>query len=99
RGRNVTGVQTCALPILVGTAWTFKFPWGFFGVIWALGASMVILAAVVRLPMKWITILSAGVIVFHDLADKIRPAQFGSWAWVWRSEERRVGKEWRVGGG
>jgi uncharacterized membrane protein len=68
---------------VVGTAWTFKFPWGFFGVIWALGASMVILAAVVRLPLKWIAILSTGVIVLHDLADKIRPAQFGSWAWVW----------------
>jgi len=68
---------------VVGTAWTFQFPWGFFGVIWALGASMVILSAVVRLPVKWIAILSAGVILLHDLVDKIRPAQFGSWAWVW----------------
>ena len=25
---------------IVGTAWTFKAPWGFFGVIWCLGASM-----------------------------------------------------------
>jgi len=68
---------------LVGTAWTFKFPWGFFGVIWALGASMVILSAVARLPVKWIAILSGSVILLHDLADKIRPGQFGEWAWVW----------------
>ncbi|HJZ64835.1 MAG TPA: heparan-alpha-glucosaminide N-acetyltransferase domain-containing protein [Candidatus Acidoferrum sp.] len=68
---------------VVGTAWTFKFPWGFFGVIWALGASMVILSVVVRLPLKWITILSAAVILLHDLADRIRPARFGEWAWAW----------------
>jgi uncharacterized membrane protein len=32
---------------IVGTAWSFQFPWGFFGVIWALGASMLVLALVV----------------------------------------------------
>src|SRR5690348_14231548 len=34
---------------VVGFAWTFVAPWGFFGVIWALGASMVLLAWIVRL--------------------------------------------------
>src|SRR6266403_4452365 len=38
---------------IVGTAWTFKAPWGFFGVIWCLGASMVVLA-LVRLPLRWL---------------------------------------------
>lgn len=68
---------------LVGTAWTFKFPWGFFGVIWALGASMVVLSAAVRLPTKWIAAGSIAVIALHDLADLVRPAQFGSGGWVW----------------
>src|SRR5215468_1219576 len=57
---------------VVGTAWTFKFPWGFFGVIWALGASMVILSLVVKLRMRWIVWLSLAVIVCHDLFDRIR---------------------------
>lgn len=68
---------------LIGTAWTFVFPWGFFGVIWSLGFSMIILAAVVRLPMKWIAGLSVAVICLHDLLDKVRPASFGAWGWVW----------------
>jgi uncharacterized membrane protein len=68
---------------VVGTGWTFQIPFGFFGVIWALGASMVILAAAVRLPMRWITVLSIGMIVAHNLLDPLRPKQFGSLAWLW----------------
>jgi uncharacterized membrane protein len=68
---------------VVGTAWTFKFPWGFFGVIWALGASMLILALVVRLPMRWITILPLTMIAAHNLLDAIRPQGFGPLAWLW----------------
>jgi uncharacterized membrane protein len=69
---------------LVGTAWTFQFPFGFFGVIWALGACMVIMAAAVRLPVRWLGALSILVIVTHDLFDRVRPAQFGSLAPLWK---------------
>ena len=68
---------------VVGTAWTFQFPFGFFGVIWALGASMVLMAAIVRLPLRWVAILSCGTIAAHNLLDGIRPERFGSAAWVW----------------
>ena len=63
---------------VVGTGWTFQIPFGFFGVIWALGACMVILAAIVRLPIRWIAGLSIGMIVTHNLLDPLRPRQFGS---------------------
>jgi uncharacterized membrane protein len=76
---------------VVGTAWSFQIPFGFFGVIWALGASMVLMAAIVRLPMKWIAVLSLAMIVFHDLLDRVRPAQFGSAAWLWTILHRRGG--------
>jgi uncharacterized membrane protein len=68
---------------LVGFAWTFVAPFGFFGVIWALGASMLIMAAAVRLPIRWLGALAVLMIVGHDLLDKIRPQQFGSFAWLW----------------
>jgi len=76
---------------VVGTAWSFQIPSGFFGVIWALGASMAIMAAVVRLPVRWIAGLSIGMIVFHDLFDRLNPKQFGSMAWVWAILHRRGG--------
>jgi uncharacterized membrane protein len=68
---------------IVGTGWSFQFPFGFFGVIWALGVCMVLMAAIVRLPLRWVAILSCGMIVTHDLLDGIRPQQFGSLAWLW----------------
>ena len=68
---------------VVGAAWSFQVPFGFLGVIWALGASMVIMAAVVRLPIPWIIGLSTGMIVTHNLLDRVRPEQFGTLAWLW----------------
>jgi uncharacterized membrane protein len=68
---------------VVGTAWAFQFPFGIFGVIWALGASMMLMAAMVRLPIRWLATLSVIVIATHDLFDKIRPARFGSLAPLW----------------
>jgi uncharacterized membrane protein len=68
---------------VVGFAWTFVVTGGFFGVIWALGASMVIMAVVVRLPLRWIAILSTLMIATHDLFDRVRPQQFGGFAWLW----------------
>src|SRR5271156_5297993 len=55
---------------VVGTAWTFLLTGGFFGVIWALGASMVIMALVVRLPFRWIVVFSTVMIATHDLLDR-----------------------------
>jgi uncharacterized membrane protein len=68
---------------VVGTAWTFQIPFGFFGVIWALGACMVIMAAAVRLPVRWLGAISVLMITTHNLLDGIRPKQFGSLAWLW----------------
>jgi uncharacterized membrane protein len=68
---------------IVGFAWSFVPGFGFFGVIWALGASMVIMAAAVRLPIRWLGALAVLMIIGHDLFDRVRPAQFGSWGWLW----------------
>src|SRR5262249_39035785 len=66
---------------MVGTAWTFRFPWGFFGVIWALGASMVLLSVLVKIPVRWLAAIAGAVIVLHDRVDTVLPT--GSWSWMW----------------
>ncbi len=68
---------------VVGTAWTFLFPWGFFAVIWCLGACMVLMAAIVWMPLRWVAAFSGVLILGHDLLDPVRPKQFGSFAWLW----------------
>lgn len=76
---------------IVGTAWSFQIPFGFFGVIWALGVSMLLMGAIVHLPLGWMGSLSIGMIVLHDLLDRVRPAQFGAWAWLWSILHQRGG--------
>ena len=68
---------------VVGTAWTFQLFHNLMGVIWALGACMVLMAALVRLPVRWVGALSVLMIATHNLLDDIRPKRFGSLGWFW----------------
>jgi len=67
---------------IVDFAWGFV-PWAHGGVIWILGWSMVVMALIVRLPLRWIAVLGLGMIATHNLLDGINPALFGRFYWVW----------------
>jgi len=71
---------------LVRVAWTFSF--GFdqltAGVIWAIGASMIVLAALVYLPRTAIAAVALGLIAGHNLLDGIRAEDLGSASWIWQ---------------
>jgi uncharacterized membrane protein len=72
---------------VVRFGWYFSFPFGFFSfdalVLWALGLSMISLAALVFLPRGLIATGSIAVIAGHHLLDGIRAERFGSWRPVW----------------
>jgi len=59
--------------IVVNFGWNFNigFPMFLFITIWALGISMIALAAIIYLPKKLIMVLCLVVIAGHDLLDKI----------------------------
>ena len=67
---------------VVDFAWGFV-PWAHAGVIWILGWSMVAMALIVRLPVRWIAVLGLGMIATHNLLDRINPASFGRFYWLW----------------
>ena len=67
---------------VVDFAWGFV-PWAHAGVIWVLGWSMVAMAAIVWLPVRWIAVLGLGMIATHNLLDPINPASFGRFYWLW----------------
>lgn len=69
-------------------AWTFV-PWTFGGVIWSLGCSMIVLAALVWLPESVILGFGLALICLHDLFDTVKSAQLGSFAWIWPLLHRR----------
>jgi uncharacterized membrane protein len=53
-------------------------------VFWALGMSMIALAALIHLPYRALLAVSVGMILFHNLFDGIAPARFGAFEWLWR---------------
>ncbi|MBI3478299.1 MAG: DUF1624 domain-containing protein [Acidobacteria bacterium] len=67
---------------IVDFGWGFV-PWAQAGVIWILGWSMVAMALIVFLPLRWIAALGLGMIAAHNLLDPINPAWFGKFYWVW----------------
>jgi uncharacterized membrane protein len=66
--------------------WAFSFDfhevWGL--VIWAIGWSMVILAALVHLPTWAVTTFGLIMIAGHNAFDRVKPESWGPLAWLWR---------------
>jgi uncharacterized membrane protein len=81
------GVWLVVLEItLVSLAWTFNVRYDhglFLQVIWAIGVSMIVLAALVHLPLRAIAAFSVIVIFGHDALDEVAPQSFGAWAPLW----------------
>ena len=72
---------------VVSLGWYFRFDWslGVIGqVIWAIGASMVVLAAVSRLPRAAVGAIAVAIVAGHNLLDGVRPETFGAFAPLWR---------------
>lgn len=68
--------------------WAWLFSWDLSGnwglVLWALGWSMIVLAALVHLPVWAVTAFGVVLIAGHNALDGIAPASFGAWAWLWQ---------------
>ena len=63
----------------------FNFDYSFIAliVIWALGCCMMLLAALIYLPVRWLAVLTGVMIAGHNLLDRFPASQFGSFAPVW----------------
>ena len=59
--------------VVVNFAWNFNitFPMFLFITIWALGVGMIVLAAAIHLPKKWILIICIIIIAGHNLLDGV----------------------------
>lgn len=76
------------LVVLEFTVVSFGINWGpplaFLQVIWAIGVSMMLMAAVVRLPAKAVLALGAAIVIGHQwVASLVNPADLGAWAMPW----------------
>jgi uncharacterized membrane protein len=53
-------------------------------VIWALGMSMLALAALIYIPKKWLLFIGLVMVFGHNLLDEIRPEQLGGFSALWK---------------
>ena len=53
-------------------------------ILWALGWSMMALAALVYLPPRVVGALGLGIIAIHNTFDGVQAQQFGTLAWLWQ---------------
>jgi uncharacterized membrane protein len=61
----------------------FTYHVHFFQVIYAIGGSMIVLAALQYLPTRWMAAYGFAVVLLHDLLQRIQPEQLGRAAWLW----------------
>ena len=77
------------LVILELTVLRFEFYFKLFDgpvlltILWAIGWSMIALAALVHIPIRPLAVISVAAIALHNLTDRVQAAQFGGAAWVW----------------
>jgi uncharacterized membrane protein len=69
---------------LVSFAWFFRIGEPIVtDVMWAIGWSMVVLAALVRLPLRFVASIGLVFVVGHNALDGIHAGSLGSAGWIW----------------
>ena len=71
---------------VISFGWYFSTQWPMGAraqVIWAIGASMVVLAGLIRLPPTAVAAFGLALVVGHNLLDGVAPAAFGAFAPLW----------------
>ena len=82
RGLWLIAVEVVVMRLAMNFTFDLRYP-VFLIILWALGWSMIALAALLYLPPRRVGALGLGVIVFHNTLDAVTPAQFGPLAWLW----------------
>lgn len=72
---------------VISFGWYFNTRWAVGAraqVIWAIGASMVVLAGLIHLPRAAVAGFGAALVLGHNLLDGVTPERFGALAPLWR---------------
>jgi uncharacterized membrane protein len=83
RGLWLIVLEVTAMRLALNFTTEFRYPLLLL-VLWALGASMIVLAALVHLPRTALAVVSLALIFLHNTLDGVQAAQFGAFAPVWQ---------------
>jgi uncharacterized membrane protein len=72
--------------IIINLSWTFDVHYTHMvvQVFWAIGWSMIFLAALIWLPLRVIAVLGFALVLFHNAFDEVQTRSFGSADWLWK---------------
>jgi uncharacterized membrane protein len=70
--------------VLLGGTFNLSYQFVIWQVIWAIGWSMVALAALVYLPWRVLLVFSVLMIAAHNAFDGVSSGRLGSFGWVWK---------------
>lgn len=68
---------------VIGFGWSFSLDFLFLQVIWAIGWSMIALAALVWLPWQGVLAVGVAIVAGHNLLDPVRAKDLGQLASLW----------------
>jgi uncharacterized membrane protein len=71
---------------LVHLVFNFHWQWNIqiLEVIWAIGASMMVMAMLIHLPQSWVLLIGACLVGGHNLLDGVTPSSFDRLGWLWQ---------------
>ena len=82
RGLWLIAVELIVMRLAMNFSLDLRYP-VLLIILWALGWSMIALAALVHLPPRIVGALGLLVVVGHNALDGVQAAQFGGMAWLW----------------
>lgn len=80
------GAWLCLLELTaVHFLWTFNYHWSsqLLEVIWVIGLSMMVMAAIIYLPVWAVAVFGAALVLAHNAFDRLTVASFGDYGWLW----------------
>ena len=83
RGLWIILLEVTVLRVVLFSQVTYHGSFIILLILWAIGVSMIALAALIYLPPGWLAAISVAILALHNLLDPIRDTTFGRAAWLW----------------
>ena len=84
RGLWLVALELTLLRVIMFSQIHYRGQLVFLLILWAIGLSMIALSVLVYLPVRLLAVVSAALVVLHNLLDGINPARFGNAAPLWK---------------
>jgi uncharacterized membrane protein len=83
RGLWIILLEMTVLRVVLFSQVTYHGSFIILLILWAIGVSMIALAALIYLPPRWLAATGVAIVALHNLLDPVRDTSFGRADWLW----------------